>query len=1348
MNFRISSKTAIGFLITLFVISAGFLTFPSLVSAGTITYRTKYISGDWTTYIYRYDASTDSFSSNLKYSSTYDYFDDNATVGDILYLGRSNVHSAFDGLVFYIGTAMSGTGITIVPEYYNGSDWVTVVDYKDDTEQFTATGERIFQFDPTKQTGWSRVNVNGATEIWIRFRISALDTITEGGAQSTQRTKWRSDRIWVEDYSSSTPATTDDIYNADKNGTFDLLEETPPATGLVPTYSLRPTDELAITVDVTLSSDTDAGSGDTVDVHGTDIDGTSLTESIDVSAGAGTYTTVNKFSSISSIDCNGFSAGTVKITQNQWGVVWKKDNWYRFDKGLYFSNTYFADSGKQYYINIKNWQIMSATVWLGAEGSNITFGELVDETSKSTKNGVSILFDNKADQYINVMVTSGGSVKLYSCYLSCINRNDALVAAKGTADANNRVWNTVFTDGVAFSQTVYTNIFNLNAISTSAIVRRPVTTATVERVYGNYVSYGAWFQNTEDGYIKDIFGRNMGYAAFMESEHDYNCSLVNGDFDAWKVRWSGTNNLARLYRKYTVNIKVIDKDGNPIEGANVTLKDVDGTEVFSATTDSNGEIPEQEVSRGYCQYPDNNLETNLTKDYSPHTLTISHQDYPSREFKFTLDKKIDWEIALKDKPVSNGSIKVWGTEYADDEAGTIYAQVFYGDGTPCDTLASSSITATVYKSDGTKIIDGAQMNYVSGSNGIYKYDFNAGTFSSEGVYIIDTVASSSDPNITAYNSNEIHISKSANLISQNLDQKISEVASSTWHYTSRSLTDVSNIADAIWNYTSDIGSTLAQNLGKAIWEYTGSALDTTGNAISKIWSYTGSALDTAGNAIAKVWSFATRKLTSRQIGTSEYIAGVSSSSTVSQVANKADQAATKYNVELIRKATFDFAGIADSGSTTTLVDAELDQPDDYWNDYELWMMSGDNIGQKKVICDFDHNSNTITLCSALPYAVASGDQYVISHERKLVHAIWNWSSRQLTSAANIAGDIWNYTGGRTLSAIGSLAADIWNDTFAPTRTLTSPNLDSGSLATLEDLSHWTVYLSDVGQVLAGKTYRAKLYVLNYLSAPTDAYATPTATIYDADRNKVVENVEMTKISTGIYEYTYSIPSSAGAGLWETEVSVEVESGKTIRANDYWEVEASPAQVKINSISDDTIPSITANTTITNEGVSGYEYQYEYCLVDSLDNQCGGGDDIDYAKAAKYISAGENWTTNLTLNVSNAGTYYFKVVVYWGTERSVAYKQFSAVEAPSPSPGGGEGGGGGISIPTPKPKPTICKGPDLNLDGFVNSIDFSILLYYWKKKPPFKNSCVDINKDNKVDSVDFSIMLYWWNKKYV
>ncbi len=56
--------------------------------------------------------------------------------------------------------------------------------------------------------------------------------------------------------------------------------------------------------------------------------------------------------------------------------------------------------------------------------------------------------------------------------------------------------------------------------------------------------------------------------------------------------------------------------------------------------------------------------------------------------------------------------------------------------------------------------------------------------------------------------------------------------------------------------------------------------------------------------------------------------------------------------------------------------------------------------------------------------------------------------------------------------------------------------------------------------------------------------------------------------------------------------------------------------------------------------------------------------------------------------------------------------------------------------TPK---NICPGADLNNDGKINLIDFSILLYYWGTDNP----CADQNKDGKVNLADFSIMMYYW-----
>ncbi|MDP1688646.1 MAG: PRC-barrel domain-containing protein, partial [bacterium] len=111
----------------------------------------------------------------------------------------------------------------------------------------------------------------------------------------------------------------------------------------------------------------------------------------------------------------------------------------------------------------------------------------------------------------------------------------------------------------------------------------------------------------------------------------------------------------------------------------------------------------------------------------------------------------------------------------------------------------------------------------------------------------------------------------------------------------------------------------------------------------------------------------------------------------------------------------------------------------------------------------------------------------------------------------------------------------------------------------------------------------------------------------------------------------------------------------------------------------TIPTITADVTITNEGSVAYEYPYEYCVVSQQSNQCGGGDDIDYGSGSKLIAAGESWNPSLTLNVNDAGTYWFKVSVTYGAQTAGASKSFEAVSATVGSGGTGGGGGGDSDI---------------------------------------------------------------------
>ena len=245
---------------------------------------------------------------------------------------------------------------------------------------------------------------------------------------------------------------------------------------------------------------------------------------------------------------------------------------------------------------------------------------------------------------------------------------------------------------------------------------------------------------------------------------------------------------------------------------------------------------------------------------------------------------------------------------------------------------------------------------------------------------------------------------------------------------------------------------------------------------------------------------------------------------------------------------------------------------------------------------------------------------------------------------------------------------------------------------------------------------------------------------------------MTHTGTGTYQYSFTTSSGAAAGSWESIVSAQVAPSQTLPADDFWTVVSSPAQVIIQSMGSTVVPNISANIRITNEGTADNEYQYEWCVVTDPNQQCGDADNVYLASAAKFIKAGDNFDTVLTAVVPTPGTYYFKALVFFGSQSSGASRQFTATgtgggggNGGGGNGGGGGGGGGGGSGSGSGISTTTSSflRADLNGDGKVDAIDFSILLAFWNTSPPFRNPLVDINKDGKVNSTDFSILLYEW-----
>ena len=164
--------------------------------------------------------------------------------------------------------------------------------------------------------------------------------------------------------------------------------------------------------------------------------------------------------------------------------------------------------------------------------------------------------------------------------------------------------------------------------------------------------------------------------------------------------------------------------------------------------------------------------------------------------------------------------------------------------------------------------------------------------------------------------------------------------------------------------------------------------------------------------------------------------------------------------------------VADSGTTTTLVDAVLTQADDYWNGAMLIFRSGTNEGRTAIITDFDAGTDTLTFTPAVPDAVTT-EGYVLVPG--LGHADITAISHDATAADNLEAqfDGTGYvhdTAPATQLQLAGLSGGMAIQQFAEAPTVAQPpanggTVDSGTYESTQshDGVEWVISDSEAGE---------------------------------------------------------------------------------------------------------------------------------------------------------------------------------------------------------------------------------------------------------------------------------------------
>lgn len=559
------------------------------------------------------------------YNTGFDFFTDTPAVNDYIQIA---FQGQFWGVRLDVSTAFSATSVTFVWEYYStAGTWKSLPVKNGDF--LLSTGSQDIEWIPPSD--WGGFTDKGMA---VRCRISAVSGATEGGRHNTTRPEFNFRRMEL-----TGTSTIDNAITADKAGTYTILESTTCATNLVPFFMPIDLINRTSTVTATLAG-TSAGAGDTLDITGEDIDGNTISESIDVSSGDGAYTSTYSYKKITDIDCTGWSDGTITVDQDRWGMI---DNTFASAyKGTYIfgipvsigdgstSTTFSALNDTWNFRGGTWWYANKATVTLtkvAVTEFNDYYGNTGVVRSRDWTSDTELIITDCTYQWQTAFYSSYQVFRLLNIghtidgfALMLASSRDYFVIP-GVPSSTQNYTGLKITTGTLF----YTgSIFETVTINDSAIGGYPHIELRNQIQFNNCT----FIEGT--GTVLHWFYNASARATYKD------CNVTQSMIG---IGYSGVNSVDDCVRiAHDFDLRVVDANGDGIDSATVVIVDAEGTEVFNDVTDSSGDIDTQVLLESYADW-DTDANVFVWHDATPHTITISKTGYKTRNVIYNVNQK-------------------------------------------------------------------------------------------------------------------------------------------------------------------------------------------------------------------------------------------------------------------------------------------------------------------------------------------------------------------------------------------------------------------------------------------------------------------------------------------------------------------------------------------------------------------------------------------------------------------------------------------------------------------------------------------------------------------------------------
>jgi len=304
-------------------------------------------------------------------------------------------------------------------------------------------------------------------------------------------------------------------------------------------------------------------------------------------------------------------------------------------------------------------------------GTKVTYTDLLGATKNFYKNGGVMTFINcmTADYYcyfantilydcriVQGVTTSSGRTYMHlpvfignnnQLYKSIINGGGSNALEDCKFSGTGLILEDVTLNGLRYGLTIDASSFATASLSGLTITGAVGITA--DAIPAGDVTFSGFTFKQMSSWLQACYLNSSNYTKVV-NEYFLNPVMdvtTNGYFNKARVGINYT-----IYEQYTLDLKVKDISGTAISGATVKIYDGSGTEVYSKTTDVNGDITASALT--YKKYTpgtaDNptyyNYYADVVTSYT-YTMTISKDGYETYTADCTIASKTSLVIALK-----------------------------------------------------------------------------------------------------------------------------------------------------------------------------------------------------------------------------------------------------------------------------------------------------------------------------------------------------------------------------------------------------------------------------------------------------------------------------------------------------------------------------------------------------------------------------------------------------------------------------------------------------------------------------------------------------------------------------